>query len=168
VPRTELLDDLHWRLVGPFRGGRVVAVGGDPAEPRTFEFGSTGGGVWGTPTSGLYWENIPDGSFAHASVGSIAVSPSDPNVQYAGMGEWCLRNNVPHGDGVYRSTNRGKTWTHLSALTSRPAEVLPLDDRGTIARGRRADLLVLGGDPLRDPTALDVVAAVFLEGVRVR
>jgi photosystem II stability/assembly factor-like uncharacterized protein len=107
------LDGLEWRQLGPFRGGRVEAVAGDPRDRNTFYFGSCGGGVWKTTDGGLYWRNVSDGFFKRASVGAIAVAASDPNVVYAGMGEACIRGNVSHGDGVYRSTDGGKTWSHL-------------------------------------------------------
>jgi photosystem II stability/assembly factor-like uncharacterized protein len=113
------LDKLEWRNAGPFRGGRVGAVAGDPRDRNTFYMGSTGGGVWKTGDGGLYWENMSDGFFKRASVGAIAVSRSDPNVIYAGMGESCIRGNVSHGDGVYRSTDAGKTWTHLGLAGTR-------------------------------------------------
>ncbi len=123
APRTGMipnfLDKLEWRNAGPFRGGRVGAVAGDPRDRNTFYFGSTGGGVWKTGDGGLYWENVSDGFFKRASVGAIAVSRSDPNVIYAGMGESCIRGNVSHGDGVYRSTDAGKTWTHLGLERTR-------------------------------------------------
>ena len=105
-----VLNSLRWRLVGPFRGGRVVAVAGDPERAPVFYFGSTGGGVWKTEDAGWTWQNISDGFFRTASVGALAVADADPNVIYAGMGECCIRNNVAHGDGVYRSTDRGHTW----------------------------------------------------------
>src|SRR5437588_9710314 len=108
-----LLKALEWRLIGPYRGGRVVAVTGDPLDSQTFYFGSTGGGVWKTTDGGITWENVSDGYFKRASVGAIAVSASDANVIYAGMGEATIRGNVSHGDGVYRSTDKGRTWTHL-------------------------------------------------------
>ncbi len=82
-----LLNSLEWRLIGPFRGGRVVAVAGDPVHSQVFYFGSTGGGVWKTTDGGILWENVSDGFFKRASVGAIAVSTSDPNVIYVGMGE---------------------------------------------------------------------------------
>jgi photosystem II stability/assembly factor-like uncharacterized protein len=110
---------LEWRGIGPFRGGRVVAVAGDPSEPLTFYFGSTGGGVWKTTDGGLFWENVSDGFFQRASVGGLAVAPSDPNVIYAGMGEATIRGNVSHGDGVYKSVDAGKTWTHLGLAETR-------------------------------------------------
>src|SRR5437016_4232160 len=114
-----LLKSLEWRSIGPFRGGRVVAVAGDPSDAQVFYFGSTGGGVWKTSDGGLYWENVSDGFFKRASVGSIAVSASDPNVIYVGMGEATIRGNVSHGDGVYKSTDAGKTWMHLGLEDTR-------------------------------------------------
>ena len=110
---------LEWRLVGPFRGGRVVAVAGDPVNKQVFYFGSTGGGVWKTDDGGTYWRNVSDGSFKRASVGALAVAPSDPNVIYAGMGEATIRGNVSHGDGVYKSTDAGKTWVHVGLEDTR-------------------------------------------------
>ena len=108
------LSALAWRNIGPFRGGRVVAVAGVPQQPRTFYFGSVGGGVWKTTDGGENWSNITDGQLNTASVGAIAVAPSDPNVIYVGMGEHAIRGVMTsHGDGVYRSTDAGRTWTHL-------------------------------------------------------
>ncbi|HLI09571.1 MAG TPA: hypothetical protein VKV40_23615 [Ktedonobacteraceae bacterium] len=114
-----LLNALEWRLIGPFRGGRVVAVAADPEDSQVFYFGSTGGGVWKTTDGGLIWENVSDGFFQRASVGAIAVAPSDPNVIYVGMGESTIRGNVSHGDGVYKSTDKGKTWIHLGLTDTR-------------------------------------------------
>ncbi|MEZ4569925.1 MAG: glycosyl hydrolase [Thermomicrobiales bacterium] len=92
--------------------GRVVAVAGDPDDVTRFYFGSTGGGVWKTDDGGQIWENISDGFFKYASVGAIQVSESDPNVIYVGMGEATIRGNVSRGDGIYKSTDRGRTWQH--------------------------------------------------------
>ncbi len=103
----------RWRLIGPHRGGRVVAVAGDPREPMTFYFGACAGGVWKTSDGGTYWENISDGFFTTAAVGALAVAESDPNVVYAGTGESTIRGNVSHGDGVYRSTDSGGTWANV-------------------------------------------------------
>lgn len=113
------LASLEWRSIGPYRGGRVVAVAGDPVNAEVFYFGSTGGGVWKTTDGGLYWQNVSDRFFKRASVGAIAVALSDPNVIYVGMGETCVRGNVSHGDGVYKSTDGGKTWMHLGLEDTR-------------------------------------------------
>jgi photosystem II stability/assembly factor-like uncharacterized protein len=110
---------LIWRHVGPFRGGRVVAVVGHPTERATFYMGSTGGGVWRTTDGGTYWENISDGFFARASVGALAIAESDPNVIYAGMGETTIRGSVSHGDGVYKSLDGGRTWAHCGLRETR-------------------------------------------------
>ena len=114
-----LLQSLQWRCIGPPRGGRVVAVAGDPVNRATFYFGACAGGVWKTEDGGTYWENVSDGFFETASVGAIAVADSDPNVVYAGMGEACIRLDVTHGDGVYKSTDAGKTWTHMGMEDTR-------------------------------------------------
>lgn len=114
-----VLSSLRWRLVGPFRGGRVVAVAGDPEQSQRFYFGSTGGGVWTTDDAGWTWRNISDGFFRTSSVGALAVAEADPNVLYAGMGESCIRGNVADGDGVYRSTDRGRTWAHAGLADTR-------------------------------------------------
>jgi photosystem II stability/assembly factor-like uncharacterized protein len=116
---SDLLNGLEWRSLGPYRGGRVVAVAGDPKDKQRFYFGSTGGGVWQTSDGGLTWENISDGYFKRASVGAITVAQSDPNVIYVGMGETTIRGNVSHGDGIYRSVDRGQTWTHMGLEDSR-------------------------------------------------
>ena len=105
---------MAWRNIGPFRGGRAVAVAGVPQQPRTFYFGGVGGGVWKTTDGGERWTNITDGQLKTSSVGAIAVAPSDPNVIYVGMGEHPIRGVMTsHGDGVYKSTDAGRTWTHL-------------------------------------------------------
>ena len=114
-----LSDVLQWRCIGPPRGGRVVAVAGHPSDPNVFYFGACAGGVWKTADGGIYWENVSDGFFNTASVGAIAVADSDPNVIYAGTGEACIRNDVSHGDGVYKSTDGGSTWEHKGLKDTR-------------------------------------------------
>ena len=115
IPEVQpaLFSSLEWRLIGPYRGGRVTAVAGDPEDAQVYYFGSTGGGIWKTSDGGLIWENISDGFFKRASVGALAIAPSDRNVLYVGMGEATIRGNVTRGDGVYKSTDKGQTWTHL-------------------------------------------------------
>lgn len=108
-----LMSTLRWRNIGPHRGGRVVAVAGHPTETMTFYFGACDGGVWKTDDGGTYWRNVSDGFFRTAPVGAIAVAESDPNVIYAGTGESCVRGNVSPGDGVYKTTDGGKTWKHV-------------------------------------------------------
>lgn len=118
-PESRFKGLLEWRSIGPFRGGRVVAVAGDPSNLTTFYFGACAGGVWKTTDGGTYWENVSDGYFNTASVGALAVSESDPNVIYAGMGETTIRIDVSHGDGVYKSTDAGRTWRHLGLENTR-------------------------------------------------
>jgi photosystem II stability/assembly factor-like uncharacterized protein len=103
---------LRWRLIGPFRGGRVNAVSGVPGQPDTFYFGSVGGGVWKSDNAGRTWTPIFD-SQPIASIGAIGVSASSPNVVYVGTGEADMRSQISYGKGMYKSTDGGKTWTHL-------------------------------------------------------
>ncbi|MDA1347604.1 MAG: glycosyl hydrolase [Chloroflexi bacterium] len=117
---VDTLDSvLRWRCIGPPRGGRTVAVAGHPTDSNVFYFGACSGGVWRTSDGGTYWENVSDGFFNTAAVGAIAVSESDPNVIYAGTGEACIRNDVSHGDGVYRSTDGGQTWRNVGLNDTR-------------------------------------------------
>ena len=113
-------DGLTWRNIGPFRGGRSLAVAGIPTNPQTYYFGSVGGGIWKTEDGGMIWENVSDGYFNTGSVGAVAVSESDPNVVYVGMGEACIRPVMTsHGDGVYKSTDAGETWIHSGLKDTR-------------------------------------------------
>ena len=118
TPQT-LLKSMTWRCIGPPRGGRVVAVAGDPKRPNLFYFGAVAGGVWKTTDAGVTWTNISDGYFKSASVGAIAVADADPNVIYVGMGETTIRTDVSHGDGVYKSTDGGQSWQHLGLAATR-------------------------------------------------
>jgi photosystem II stability/assembly factor-like uncharacterized protein len=110
---TALLAGFEWREIGPFRGGRVTAVAGVATQPLVYYFGATGGGVWKTTDGGLSWRAVSDGYFTAGSIGAIEVAPSDPNVVYVGGGESPIRGNVSPGDGVYRSTDAGKTWKKI-------------------------------------------------------
>ena len=113
-------NKFEWRNIGPFRGGRSVCSTGVIGEPGVFYMGVTGGGVWKTNNNGVSWKNISDGYLNTGSVGALAVSESDPNVVYAGMGEACIRPVMTsHGDGVYRSNNGGETWAHTGLDNSR-------------------------------------------------
>jgi photosystem II stability/assembly factor-like uncharacterized protein len=116
---SDQLAGLQFRLIGPFRGGRACAVAGVRHQPNTFYFGATGGGVWKTTDGGSNWEVVSDKDIKTGSVGAIAVSESDPNVIYVGMGEAPIRGNVSHGDGVYRSADGGRSWTHVGLRDSR-------------------------------------------------
>jgi len=109
----DLFRELRFRLIGPFRGGRSVAVAGVPSQPRVYYFGGVGGGVWKTADAGATWTPISDNYFKTSSVGAIAVADSDPNVIYVGMGEACVRGNASNGDGVYKSVDGGKTWRNV-------------------------------------------------------
>lgn len=109
---------MRWREVGPYRGGRSAAVEGVPSQPNTYYFGSVGGGVWKTTDAGVTWTAVSDGFFG-GSIGAVAVSEWDPNVVYVGTGEKTVRGNVSHGDGMWKSTDAGKTWSHVGLKDSR-------------------------------------------------
>ncbi|MEZ5967127.1 MAG: glycosyl hydrolase [Planctomycetota bacterium] len=113
-----LLETLQWRCVGPSRGGRVDSVCGVVGDRNTYYMGACGGGVWKTTDAGRTWKNVSDGFFG-GSIGAVAVAESDPNVVYAGTGEETLRGNVSSGDGVWRSTDAGKTWKCVGLADTR-------------------------------------------------
>jgi photosystem II stability/assembly factor-like uncharacterized protein len=110
---TAQLKAMRYRMIGPARGGRVTTVTGVPQQPMTFYMGSTGGGVWKTVNAGMTWTNVSDGYFAAASMGSIDVADSDPNIIYAGTGSDAIRSNVSIGKGMYKSIDAGKTWSFI-------------------------------------------------------
>ena len=108
----ELFQELTWRNIGPFRGGRTKAAAGIPTQPHVFYVGAVNGGVWKTTDAGRVWTPIFDDQ-PTGSIGAIAVAPSDPNVIYVGSGEGLQRPDLSTGDGIYKSTDAGRTWTHL-------------------------------------------------------
>src|SRR5215468_548324 len=125
----KLFQGLRYRNIGPHRGGRVTAVAGHRRQPHTFYMGATGGGVWKTTDAGQSWQNISDGFFETPSIGAIAVAESDPNVIYVGTGSAAIRSNVILGRGVYKSTDAGKTWTHVGLRDAGQIGSLRVDPR---------------------------------------
>ena len=110
---SALLASYRWRNIGPDRGGRSIAVSGVKGRPREAYFGATGGGLWKTTDGGENWAPVTDGLISSASVGAVAVSESNPDLVYIGTGETCIRGNIMPGDGVYKSSDGGKTWSHV-------------------------------------------------------
>ena len=123
---ASITQDMHWRLVGPFRGGRTRAVTGVAGQPHTFLTGAVNGGVWKTDDDGRTWLPIFDGE-ATQSIGAIAVAPSDPNIIYVASGEGLHRPDLSVGDGIYRSSDGGKTWAHLSLQDSQQIPSIAVD-----------------------------------------
>ncbi len=117
---------LHWRLIGPFRGGRALAVTGVPGEPNHFYFGAVDGGVWESPDAGRTWNPIFDDEKI-ASIGAIAVAPSNPRVVYVGTGEADMRSDIAYGDGVYKSIDGGKTWSHAGLTATKQIGAIVVD-----------------------------------------
>src|SRR6185503_7025276 len=113
VPPTSLTSALRWRSVGPYTGGRATAVSGVVGKPNLYYMGTAGGGVWESDDYGATWRSISDKDFKTASIGALAVAPSDPNVIYVGTGDSAPRNTVLTGEGMYKSTDGGKTWTFV-------------------------------------------------------
>lgn len=137
VPRNAATDDLNnvfkavkWRSIGPFRGGRSNAGCGVVGDPMTYYMGTTGGGLWKTDDAGITWRNISDGYFKTGTIGAIAVAESDPNVVYVGMGEHAVRGVMTHsGDGVYKSTDAGKTWKRIGLEATRHISRIVVDPK---------------------------------------
>jgi photosystem II stability/assembly factor-like uncharacterized protein len=123
-----LFSGMQWRMVGPFRGGRTVAATGVPGEPDHFYFGAVGGGVWESENAGRTWTPIFDGQ-PIASIGAIAVAPSNPKVLYVGSGEADMRSDISYGNGMYRSADGGKTWTAIGLSDSRQIGRIIVDSK---------------------------------------
>ena len=123
-----LFSGMRWRMAGPFRGGRVLAVAGVPGQPDHFYFGAVGGGVWESHNAGRTWDPIFDSQPA-ASIGAIAVAPSDPRVLYVGTGESDMRSDISYGNGMYRSADGGRTWTRLGLEATRQIARIVVDPR---------------------------------------
>ncbi|HEY4049367.1 MAG TPA: hypothetical protein VGM27_21095 [Acidobacteriaceae bacterium] len=132
----KLFSGLQWRLVGPFRAGRVVAVSGVPGSDGTFFFGAVDGGVWKTTDAGTVWQPIFDNEPV-ASIGALVVAPSDPKIIYAGTGESDIRSDLASGDGMYRSDDGGATWKHIGLNDSRQISRILVDpsDANTVYVG---------------------------------
>jgi photosystem II stability/assembly factor-like uncharacterized protein len=117
---------MQYRLIGPFRGGRSLTAAGIPGDPTTYYFGATGGGVWKSTDGAITWTSVFDKQ-AVSAIGSLAVAPSDPNIVYVGTGEACIRGNISHGDGVYKTLDGGKTWKNVGLHDSRAIGKLIID-----------------------------------------
>ena len=122
------MPDMHWRMIGPFRGGRTRAAAGVPDQPNVFYVGQVDGGVWKSTDYGRTWNPIFDGQDTQ-SIGAIAVAPSDSNVVYVASGEGLHRPDLSVGDGIYRSADAGKTWTHLGLRDGQQIPAIAVDPR---------------------------------------
>src|ERR1051326_7140994 len=119
-------QELHWRMIGPFRGGRTRAAAGVPSQPNLFYMGQVNGGVWKSDDYGRTWNPIFDQEPTQ-SIGAIAVAPSDPNIVYVASGEGLHRPDLSVGNGIYKSTDAGKTWTHLGLQNGKQIPALAID-----------------------------------------
>src|SRR5579862_5362870 len=118
---------LRWRNVGPARGGRSIAATGVASRPYEYYMGATGGGLWKTTDGGISWRPMTDGLITSSSVGAVAVAPSNPDVVYIGTGEADIRGNIIQGDGAYKSTDAGKTWTKIGLTETQNISKIRVD-----------------------------------------
>src|SRR5438477_6213337 len=130
APKNEdpTFKGMKYRPIGPFRGGRSLTASGIPGDPTTYYFGGTGGGVWKSTDGAMTWTSVFDKEGTSA-IGSLAVSPSDPNIVYVGTGEGCIRGNASHGDGIYKTVDGGKTWKNIGLRDSRAIGKLIIDPK---------------------------------------
>jgi photosystem II stability/assembly factor-like uncharacterized protein len=130
APKNEdpTFKGMKYRPIGPFRGGRSLTASGIPGDPTTYYFGATGGGVWRSTDGAMTWTSVFDKEGTSA-IGSLAVSPSDPNIVYVGTGEGCIRGNASHGDGIYKTVDGGKTWKNIGLRDSRAIGKLIIDPK---------------------------------------
>jgi photosystem II stability/assembly factor-like uncharacterized protein len=126
---ASFFQGMKWRGIGINRGGRSITVAGSSTRPNEYYFGATGGGVWKTTDGGQSWSPVSDGHFKSSSVGAVAVCAANPDVVYAGMGEVQLRGNIMQGDGVYRTTDGGKSWTHVGLAETQVIARVRIDPR---------------------------------------
>src|SRR5580692_2774222 len=125
---TKFFNEMRWRCIGPFRGGRTVAVSGVPHQPNVFYIAAVNGGVWKTTDFGNTWNPIFDDQ-PTGSVGALAVAPSDPNIIYVGSGEGLQRPDLATGDGMYKSADAGRTWEHLGLRDAQQISAILIDPR---------------------------------------
>src|SRR5579859_2171539 len=121
------LAGFKWRNIGPNRGGRSIASAGSTSRPLEYYFGAVGGGLWKTVDGGTTWKPVTDGQIKSSSVGAVAVSESNPDIVYIGMGETELRGNIMQGDGVYKSVDAGKTWKHVGLADTQAISRIRID-----------------------------------------
>jgi len=128
---SSLFNALKWRNIGPNRGGRSITCAGTSSRPLEYYFGAVGGGLWKTTDGGTAWNPVTDGQITSSSVGAVAVSESNPDVVYIGMGETELRGNIMQGDGVYKSTDAGKTWHHIGLANTEAVARIRVDPKNS-------------------------------------
>ena len=146
-----LISKMKWRSIGPYIGGRVITVAGVPSKPDLFYAGAVGGGVWRSTDEGVEWKNITDGHLPgpSPSIGAVAVAESDPNIIYVGTGEADIRNDMIPGDGVYKSTDTGKTWSYAGLQNTHTISAIVIDPKNPDVVYAASMGHVFKGDPER-------------------